>query len=686
MPSTDGYHANNKKGPRGKAVAAYEYGTLIKRRFENKDFEWGRWKDGLWIASTDGIEKSMYRADELLTADRSQTLWIAEGEKDCDCLRGLGLLATSMPATLGPGKRLEPHHLRSLKQFDSIRVLEDNDLTGRHHARTICTTLREIVEDLRIVCFRDMPEHADVSDWLAAGHTAAELEERANAAPQWTPGLDWDDPVPLSDLGTLPEFKTERLPGWLASMIDAMAIELQVPTALAATMCLTVVSAALAGKVVAHIRGDWDEPVNLYSVVAMQSSGRKSSVFRMAEAPLDERERELGTSMRDAIAEAENARDLAAQEIKRTREAATKEKDPEKKKALRDEAGRLTREMSRMRAPKAPRLVAGDVTAEKLGAMLCENEGRMAVLNPEGGLFRLMAGRYSADRSPNFEIYLKGWAGDTLRVDRKGAETVYVYRPALTMGLLVQPSVIRGLTENPAFRGEGLLARFLWVLPRSLMGERDSDAPTIPQSISSAYHRHIRWLLNIEPTQDENKRPAPHVIELTREAQAEVVSFLKRIEPRLGPEGDLHHINDWAGKLVGQSVRIAGLLHLAAHSQESEPWRTPLEATTLRAAIEYAEEFFLPHALAAFTEMGRNPAVGLAQDILTWVRKRDEGTVFNRRDLHRGLRRQVNDKTEKWEAPLQLLVDCGWIRAVAKAGKRTAEFEVHPRVLACESK
>jgi replicative DNA helicase len=76
-------------------------------------------------------------------------------------------------------------------------------------------------------------------------------------------------------------------------------------------------------------------------------------------------------------------------------------------------------------------------------------------------VFDQMAGRYSQSGGPNLGVYLKGHVGDLLKVDRRGRPPEYVERPCLTIGLAVQPEVLRGLASRPGFRGRGLLARFL---------------------------------------------------------------------------------------------------------------------------------------------------------------------------------------------------------------------------------
>jgi hypothetical protein len=114
-----------------------------------------------------------------------------------------------------------------------------------------------------------------------------------------------------------------------------------------------------------------------------------------------------------------------------------------------------------MTVPVLPRLIADDITVEAAASLLAEQNGRLAVLSAEGGIFATLAGRYSSGQ-PNLEVFLKGHAGDLLRVDRKGRPAEHIPQPALTLGLAVQPEVLRDIARMPGFRGRGLLARILY--------------------------------------------------------------------------------------------------------------------------------------------------------------------------------------------------------------------------------
>jgi len=78
-----------------------------------------------------------------------------------------------------------------------------------------------------------------------------------------------------------------------------------------------------------------------------------------------------------------------------------------------------------MPAVTLPRLLADDASPERLGTLLHDNAGRLALMSPEGDVFDLIAGRYSVNNAPNLGVYLKGHAGDAMRDPLIGSYNPY---------------------------------------------------------------------------------------------------------------------------------------------------------------------------------------------------------------------------------------------------------------------
>ncbi len=96
---------------------------------------------------------------------------------------------------------------------------------------------------------------------------------------------------------------------------------------------------------------------------------------------------------------------------------------------------------------------------------MAENNEKMALLSAEGGgIFSIMAGRYAFDGKANLEIFLKGFSGDYCAVDRIGREAKILNEPALTIGLFVQPHVVRRSGKFPGAWINGQVFIFLPLL------------------------------------------------------------------------------------------------------------------------------------------------------------------------------------------------------------------------------
>jgi hypothetical protein len=188
------------------------------------------------------------------------------------------------------------------------------------------------------------------------------------------------------------------------------------------------------------------------------------------------------------------------------------EDDPRERDRLQEEIEEL--EASMPRIPVAPRLFTQDVTPEHLGTMMAEQSERMAILSDEGGIFDVLAGRYSGG-IPNLDLFLQAHSGAPVRVDRGSRPSVVLDHPLLTLGLSPQPDVLRALSTKPGFRGRGLLARFLYALPQSRMGYRDLDPRQVPDSVAARYAEGLHRLLEVLPREDaEAGTVHPHVLAL----------------------------------------------------------------------------------------------------------------------------------------------------------------------------
>ena len=501
----------------------------------------------------------------------------------------------------------------------------------------------------------------------------AREERRALASVDWPKPILYDDPRAIT-------FPVHALPPDVARFVTAEAEATQTPVDLPAMLCLSALAAACAAKFTVLVRPGYREPLNLFVVVALAPGERKSAVFRDVFAPFVDAEREAVDRDGPNIAVEVATYEALAEKIKTAkRQLATAEGGAEA--SLQDEIRRLTKDFAARTMPVIPRLCVDDVTPEKIALMLAEQQGRLCVASAEGTIFDVASGLYS-NGTPNIDVLLKGHAGDDIRVDRMGRPSIVVPRPALTLALAVQPDVVRTLSAKKQFRGKGLLARFLFSLPTTRVGERNFDSAPVPNEIRARYAYAVKGALSL---------PVPVTapdLNLTAEALSKWKAFGQEIEGRLHRhKGDLSPIGDWGAKLTGAVARIAALLHVITQTSSGErrPESHLIESRTLEAAIEIGH-YTLAHARMAFMSMGTTEDTeDDAKKIFRWLRTRATLTPVSVREIQRNCRALRKDTID---AALDELIERNIVRALQTPsigsikGGRPASLQYQPNPLA----
>lgn len=476
---------------------------------------------------------------------------------------------------------------------------------------------------------------------------------------------DWPAPIPLSVTHHLPQFPADVLPGWLGDMVTATAETTQTPIDLAGSIALSCLSASTMGRIIVEPIPGWVEQTSLFTCVALGPGNRKSTVFNTLTRPLRDAEAALSEASRPKVIEARTEKAIAVRAAEAALAVAGKAAtDPD---AV-NNAKAAAVEAEEIEVPAEPRLLADDITPEAAKTLLSEQSGRLAIMSAEGGIFATIAGRYSG--VPDLDVFLKGHAGDMLRVTRKSAPVEHVERPALTVGLAVQPSVLRDIGAIPGFEERGLLARFLFSLPASTVGSRNPAPAAILPATRESYNRRMRELAEIMWYARDT------TLTLTTAARDRVIALETEREPKLAPGGEWESILNWANKWTGVVVRIAGLLHVAEHL--SDGWRCPIDVDTIDAAalIGY---YYACHALAVWEHMGTNTN-GPAKTVLEWLIQQRQPQC-TKRDIHRALHRRL--AMPQLEAAIGVLAEHGHIRihqpTRTGAGRRpTPRIHVHP--------
>ena len=449
----------------------------------------------------------------------------------------------------------------------------------------------------------------------------------------------WKAPLPFNEVN-LPPFPVKSLPWPLGEWVTAVSQNTETPTDMAAVCALAVLSCTVQGKFVVSPKNHYSEPLNLYFLIVANSGERKSAIVRLMTQPIYQYERKENERRRTLM---ENEQ-VKLNSLKKQVE--TLERDGKNEKASKIRVQYRSIEQNQT---KPLRLIADDTTPEAMTSLLANNNGMLSIITTEGGIFDTLAGRYS--NTISIDTVLKAYSGDPIRVDRKGREGEVINNPTLTMLLSAQDNVLAEIMKNEAFKSRGLTARILYSRPKSKMGTRHFVTPDIPPDLEIAYQQLVGKLLEI-PYPTNGISP---IINLSPSAQNEVIRFHDWLEPKLVDE--LEYMESWGAKLLGNMLRIAGMLHCAKKS--NAPSETALSSETVQQAIAISK-YFLHHAKCVHNLLGTDKDMQLAKHVTKKLQNQEkrELSKYQIFRLCRGSFQRVDDLNPI----LDILIEFGYLK------------------------
>jgi len=438
--------------------------------------------------------------------------------------------------------------------------------------------------------------HEHAHEYEACGNGSARNEQ-----------TEWEDPF-LFDENAVVEIPSEILPGIYGEFSAALSGAMEVPTAMTVAGILGAVSAAASHRFYVSPKQGWSESINIYIAAAIEPGNLKSPTQKKITKPIIDWEMEQVAAVGPEIKRAISERKTKEKIIDKLRSQVAGQKDPDVLKADIKQIADMDAELEE--PPVLPKVFATDTTPEQLAFNTHEQGGKFAVISDEGGIMKVIAGLYSGGNS-NIDIVLKGIDRGAVRIRRK--DRSFDLCPSLTFCLFCQPSVIKNMGRESSFDGNGLVERFLYLLPKSRLGHRSHENPPVSDYIQAEYNKKIFALLNeyMDPSDDEDKR---WTLNLSPEAFKEWRDFQDHIETQLRPGGKLYSILGWGGKICGYTLRLAGLLHVMEYGHHS----LLISLETMNRALEIAA-LLIDHALAAFNLMGADESQVKVKAVYEWI-------------------------------------------------------------------
>ena len=688
--------------PTRRIVAAYDYtdatGNLVYQscRFEPKGFSQRR-PDGKggWIWNLQGVKPIPYRLPELLKALESEKpILVTEGEKDVDRLRGLGLVATTNSG--GAGKWTDEHS-KYFPSWAKVIILPDNDEPGRNHAQIVANSLHGRGCAVKIVELPGLPAKGDVSDWLDAGHTKAELYALIQTATEWTPETaqavleknaedEWPDPEPLASpelppvASMTPEMLPERFRAWLTDIARRMQCPLDFVAVAAIVAVASLIGAGCGIR--PKVRDDWEVICNLWGGPVARPSMMKTPALAEIIKILARMEAEEAESFE----EAERFHEAAAEVHKAKRDALKAEMAAAAKNK------KTARPMDVIQADMASlepddgvtrrRFKTNDATVEKLGELLNQNERGLLVFRDE--LTGLLLSWDREDRQSDRAFFLEAWNGSgSFTTDRIGRGTVDIKNTCLSILGGIQPGKLQAYLLQSAnnLTNDGMVQRFqLLAYPDEPAGwDLIDDSPDRAARDRAAFIFRALAEMDFKQAGAESEDDARPFFHFDKEAQSLFYEWLTELENKIRTEENpllCEHFAKYRSLMPSLSL----VFHLVdvAGGANSGP-------VTVRAAATAADwvDYLETHARRIYSlilDMGPRSAAALAAKI-------QKGKVqdgFTARDIYRK-QWTILDTPEIVSSACDELESLGWIRREKEAstqigGRPTFKFFINPKI------
>jgi len=453
-------------------------------------------------------------------------------------------------------------------------------------------------------------------------------------------------------------YPVESLPGVIGAAVREFHAYGKQPLALIASSALAAVSVASQGLTDVARDSVLIGPTSLNFMIIADSGERKSNVDKHFSEAMRDWEKRRAKEMHDEIIRSRSAHEAWAtihDGFKASLKSAARSK-PGKCGELRQQL-----EDHALIEPKVlveARVLYEDVNPQSLAFMLATGHPSAALWSDEGGMVTGSHGMGNDSFLGFIAALNRLWDGGEIRHDRKQAQSVHVQGRRLTVGLMMQPMVIRELLQRGAglSRGSGFMARFLVCAPKSTMGERPYSPPAKELPRLADFKRRLTALLDSDLPLDDQGRLSPPVLRLSDGAFSVWRDFHDDTESMLGPLGEMHAVRDFAAKSAENAVRIAACLHTfeAAHGS--------ISADTMRRASVIAR-WYLNETLRVMDLMDEPQEFSDARRLDEWLAK--NGNCSTRDARQHG---PVRSK-ERWPAAVKVLTEMGRAR-IEEEGKR----------------
>jgi hypothetical protein len=206
-----------------------------------------------------------------------------------------------------------------------------------------------------------------------------------------------------------------------------------------------------------------------------------------------------------------------------------------------------------------------------------------------------------------------------------------LYHRRISINLMVQPVIAKGVFSGPLLIQQGFIPRFLIAEPDSTMGTRFyNDQQITDKAGYKRYFARMKSLLdkgiNIE------KSGGLDLLDLTISNNAKhlFIAFHDEIEKQLSKDGELRHISGTAAKIAEQALRVAGVLTVI-NSENKQNFITEKE---MQSGIELAR-YSLNQLIRMSEKSLISKEVENARKLLNWIAQNRFNYLYSSLDANK---------------------------------------------------
>lgn len=380
---------------------------------------------------------------------------------------------------------------------------------------------------------------------------------QAAAPASQRPTASLPDLEPIAESSVSPDLESWWLPDPVRDWVDAVAAFYGVPKTMPIAGAMCAAATVLQGKVSVEMVPGILQPLTLWWAVMARTGGRKSSVMKLAKAPIIAMQAAESARLKPDIIDRANERARLEAQISRMRRATKAHAYTEGSQEHRQQLRELEAELTACEVPIPFHWVYDNINPAMLPQVLernLESEdqcARIAIWGEEGTFFANVLGRHSG--TPMAETLNQGYSGSSLDSTRKIDGTrqlidIHVPETFVSMCVFMQPHY-RERLRNQELADNGFLGRLL--LSEVGVGARPKRGQVQPPS-PEVLKGYADWLWRLAAI------PAGTVYRLSDAAQALLDAHVEEVDQHAMADGEGQ---GWA---LRSPERIARLLAICA--------------------------------------------------------------------------------------------------------------------------